>query len=797
MRKFLSIFLAVSIFISTFGLNETYAAGAKSFNYPYVGWNYDEEGQYLIGIIQALGNNIEQRPWQLKRWPAHYKFPSGTITKQLNYDVFNIKKKFETDNFSDENGFGLIHRSDESVKDFFNVIMKDEGKKVSAEQLTFFRDYVTDRSHNPSLKQGHPTFFEGDGDEMLLVRGVIEWMGGKFDHIEKVAENNKIAHYLESEWPSITKIVDSGCPIKIDFKTYGYTSRNVRVLVTAKGAFPDLTDAVSLMNKTTAEEVYNGTATGDCSTLREKFGDEVDIVLNDGYGRTAIKTIKLSGDGKKIDFVPTKLNLTEGGQLWMTFRYDGDAPVKTADILHKDGMPMTGTVKVGGTITTEFKLGMLYKQLPAELKPTSTYNVMLGKMDFGTKPGKYYIKVSALVNNPNHPTRALESPSVAYKNNEMKGEFIHEIKESDYDLFAINVTATPSNITDKQSTTVKASVKNRGPSAQKDVRIRFFSNGKQIYEMKKDMPANKTLQVGGFTYKPGSAGAYNISVHVDPLAEKMDKDRTNNVTSTGCMVTDETAAGKCSSSDRVQGKWDVTYPLITGYREKTSSYTWTDKDGHSHTSYYTWTDYNDPIWSSQRVSYQETLQVDGTINTKQGIATDPKKPKDSDRESRGSWDIIPWAKEKKLNPNEVTRAGYGFELKFVTTYSTDWETKVPNGYENTAKPIGTKPKGVQEATARIYDSAGKFVKRIDLDKTSDDGKKATFEFPIKSYKDSVSGKTYKERKFMTDYKAPDGIYKVVVETGPAGITGISSCKTFYVTIYGSMYEDVQNLGTKK
>ncbi|MNW32170.1 hypothetical protein D3C74_91060 [compost metagenome] len=797
MKKFLNVFLALVMLLIVFRPSQTHADGTKPFNYPYLSFNYGDEGLQLKGIIPVLNNSLEQREWQLKQWPAHYNFPNGTITKQTNYDVFNIKKKFETDNFSDENGFGLIYKSDESVGAFFDTVMKDEGNKITAEQLTYFRDHIIKHSNNPSLAIGHPTYFEVDRNKMLLVRGIIEWMGGKFDQIEKLAENNKIAHYQMSEWPKITKIDSSKDPIKIDFKTYGYTIRNVRVLATAKGAFPDLTDAVSLTgNKTTAQEVYSGTTIGDTATLREKFGDEVDIVLDDGYGRTVTKTVTLPQESAKVDFVPTKLNLTEGGQLWMVFRYDGNTTVKTDDIQHQDGMPMTGKVKVGGTITTEFNLGLLYKQLPAELTPGSEYNVFLGKMDFGTKPGNYYIKISAFVNNPNHPKRAAESPAAAFRNNEIKGEFLRQIKEDDYDLIAIDVTAKPFSITDKQTTTVKASVKNRGPSAQKDVRIRFYSNGTQIYEVQKDMPANKTIEVGGFTYKPGSSGAYNISVHVDPLSESYDKDRSNNVATTGCMVSNGDVETDCTSPDTVRGDWDVTYPLITGYHEKTSTYSWTGSDGKTYSSSYTWIDYSDPIWSTKTVSYQETLKVEGTINTKQGIATDPDKPKNSDRESRGSWEIIPWANAKGVDPNEVTRAGYGFEMVFSTIYSTNWETKVPQGYENTAVPIGTIAKGVQVATARIYDSAGKFVQKIDLDKTKDNGKNATFEFPIKTYTDSVTGKTYKERKFMTDYKAPDGVYKILVETGPAGITGLSTCKTFYVTIYGSMYDDVQNLSKK-
>jgi hypothetical protein len=105
----------------------------------------------------------------------------------------------------------------------------------------------------------------------------------------------------------------------------------------------------------------------------------------------------------------------------------------------------------------------------------------------------------------------------------------------------------------------------------------------------------------------------------------------------------------------------------------------------------------------------------------------------------------------------------------------------------------------QTATARIYDSKNKYVTTITLEKTSDnDGKQATFELPVVSHKDSATGakgKIFKYRKFFTDYKVPDGKYRVEIESGLAGATGISVCKDVFVWIYGSMYYDMQNLRT--
>lgn len=803
MKKYLNAFLALAMLLTVIVPSTTNAANGTPFNQSYIGWNYGKEGQTFAGIIPALGDGIEMRPWKFNQWIAFYHFDSGTITQQSNYDVFTIKKQYKTDNFDKENGFGLIHKSDASVGSFFDIVMKDEGAKYSSEQMSYFRDAVVERSYNTNLKKGHPSFFNVEMFSFLHVPTVIQWMGGKFERVEKASPTDdaaSIARYSLSLWPKL--FVDSSTSsVKLTYIGNGYTDRTMKVWVTKRGEFPNVSSGVQLLNRyvTSDSSSLQDSLTTDANTIIQKLGtEEVDFIFDDGYGRVAIEPATLKGGGggidSGVDFVPTKLNLTDSGQIWMTFRYDGDSTIKTADIQNKDGMPMGGTVKIGGAITKELSLGSMFTQLPSELKSGSTHNVMLGKMDLGTKPGKYYIKITGIVNNPNHPKRATESPAEAYKNNSINGQWLREIKIDDHDLIAISIATTPSTMTHKQTTTVKAQVKNLGPTAQQDVRIRFFSNGQQIYEARKDMPANKTIEVGGFTYKPGAAGTYSISVHVDPLGEKKDKNRANNVATTGCLVTNGDAAGQCTTAEVVRGNWDVSYPLITGYPTKWSYYTYYDSKGNPYTSSYSYTDYNDPIWSTRTVNYWETLTSKGSVNTKQGIPTDPDRPKESDRESRGSWEIIPYAQQNNLNPNEVTRAGYGFGLTFTTRYNTDWETKVPSGYENTARPIGTTPKGVQTASATIYDSAGKYVTTIQLDKTSDDGRNATFELPVKSYTDPVTNKTYNERKFLTDHTAPDGEYRIVVQSGTAGVTGISVCKTFYVTIYGSMYDDMQNLG---
>ncbi|BFH18397.1 hypothetical protein M5X00_05385 [Paenibacillus alvei] len=769
----------------------------------YANWKYGDTGEKLSGFIPAFMENAT-RPWELARWTGIFRFADGKESTIPNYDVFNIKKKYDSDTFDKENGFGLVYKSESALDELFQAIYAPYKSSLQARQWEHLRNHFKSVANDPSIKAGHEYFYTVDYHELLRTSGIVQRLGIAFDSTKKISETERQALYTRVPFPELT-VKNIGSKMVVNYKASGFTYREIRVIAVPKGGWFGKDEAKITAIKTDNVGTYKPAmpvimeSNQIAYLIGTKKDAEVDFIIDDGYGQTVIVPAKLSGTDKveNADFVPTSITLTDSGQLWMKFRYDGQS-VQRDQLVNPDGMPMTAKVKIGGAGTAEFELPMMYTELPDTLQPKSTYNVMLGKIDLGNKPGKYTIKATGIVNNPSHPKRALEAPEEAYRNNEIKGEWTREIKGAEHDLIAFSVTANPNSLKLGGKTAVTASVKNLGPSAQNNVRIRFYANGKQIHELKKDMPANKTIEVGGFSYQPATTGVHSISVHVDPLAESLDKDRTNNVATTGCTVSvngggGNTGDGKCVNQTNKTGNWSVTYHLITGYPTKTRTYTWTDSKGKVHTDRESYTDYSDPNWETRNVQYSESLTIDAKVDTKQGIATDPKRPKDSDRESRGSWEIIPYAKEKYLNANEITRAGYGFELKVTTNYSSDWETKVPKGYENTAKPFGTQYKGAQTATARIYDSNNKYVTTVTLEKTSDNGKQATFELPVVSHKDSVTGKTFKYRKYFTDYKAPDGKYRVEIESGPAGATGISVCKTVFVWIYGSMYDDVQNL----
>lgn len=136
--------------------------------------------------------------------------------------------------------------------------------------------------------------------------------------------------------------------------------------------------------------------------------------------------------------------------------------------------------------------------------------------------------------------------------------------------------------------------------------------------------------------------------------------------------------------------------------------------------------------------------------------------------------------------------GYGIELKVKTVYNTNWETKVPAGLEGTAYPIVGQYYGPAEVYATFYDSNWKMERKIKLEKTSGNRNTATWELPLQTIT-SDSGKTYHGRKYMTSVNATDGFYRIKISTDPSGMNNLVTCITKQVEIFGSMYDDVQNL----
>ncbi|MEK5163192.1 CARDB domain-containing protein [Paenibacillus sp. FSL R5-0527] len=731
-------------------------------------WEYGKTEEMFSGYIPALDKRVKRNPWELYQWAGIFNFKDGGSSTIHNYDVFNVKDTPDEPSFKRENGFGLVYKSPEALGDLFDAVWA--GQPLGAKQRAYFKESFEANADDPIFKDGHDYYYKVERREFLRTAGIITRMGAKFDQTKKVGKDDYQAIYEVSKWPTLK--VTQGDALNINFTTSGYSERNIRLIAAPKGAFPDLSKVVSLTDGkliNTSEEQYTGSAKINAKDISKVLGADVDIIIDDGYGRTAIESVKLP-DVQSMDYVPTKLTLTEGGQLWVKFRYDGE-DIISSDYVNERGMPMAALVKIGGADTAEFSLPSMDNQLPAILKKGQEFSYMLGKIQIGDTPGKHYIKVNATINNPNHPDRALESPVDAYQNNDILGQWTITVEEPAYDLIAESITVNPDEIEVGEKTTITAEVKNVGKFDQKDVLIRFSTDGETIYEARKNLPANKTQSVGPFQWRAPQEGLYGLTVQVDPEHEKEgDTDPGNNIASTSCLVNPiEKDVPPCNNGPKVTKNWKVTYDYITRIIPE-----------------------NTPVWKTKTVWYNERLNLSADINTKQGIKTDLDHPKESDRESRGSWQIIPWAKENNLDPNMVTRAGYGFEIKATTSYWTDWETEIPKGLRKTAKPFGGEYYGPDEVTATIRDTKGRLVKVVKLEKTSGDRNNATWELPEQEVK-SESGKVYKDRKFYTDINVPDGNYTITITTSRAGMHGLVSCVTKKVRIYGSMYDDVQNL----
>jgi hypothetical protein len=210
------------------------------------------------------------------------------------------------------------------------------------------------------------------------------------------------------------------------------------------------------------------------------------------------------------------------------------------------------------------------------------------------------------------------------------------------------------------------------------------------------------------------------------------------------------------------------------------------------TEYYT--DYRSPIYNNVSVLYTESLSASVSVSTGQGRLPDPTRPSPEDHDGRGAWDIIPYARDRGLNPDLVTRAGAGFTLRVETAYVTDWETKVP---AKASAAGGVPLKGPTKVTAEFYDTRGKLVKTAALERTegTDGIGKAVWRLPEAKHT-YVDGSVASKRWFYTEPDIPNGDYQILIRVEGAGRNYLHTCKTANVRIYGSIYDDIYGKITK-
>lgn len=739
---------------------------------PDESWDYGAEGYLLSGYVPALSDFVI-REWQLSRWTGIFNFSDST-TKISNYDVFNVKKDADDPDFDKENGFGLVYKSTEALGKLFDSIMVDQD--ISQKQKKYYRDTFTSNADDPIFREGHQFFYKVESPIFLRTSGILQRMGIRFTETKKISESNRQAIYEVTKWPELTAKASNG-KIKVDLKTFGVANRNVRIIATKKGDFPKLENVVSLNEGRlihTSDPVQSASLViDDYEELAGVLGRDIDVIVDDGYGRTAIQTVHLPEMPKEMDYIPTKLTLTEGRQLWLKWKYVGE-DFNAGDYIDGRGIPDIATVKVSGPENRQQTFQEMFSGLPATMKNGMEFNHYLGKVEVGRTPGKYKIQINAFVNNPNHQSRALEVPVEAYLNNEIEAEFDFEVQE--IDLVALSITASPARIKQGASSQITAKVINRSNEDQQQVLIRISADRETIYEVTKDMPANKEISVGPVNWTGRTIGLHNMTVHVDPAGVVPDVNLGNNIASTGCMVTNgettsDTSCSNNKSTANASSRWEITYPYIVRILPIFN-----------------------PQWEYEDVQYRENLTVATEINTRQGIKTDKNNPQESDRHSRGSWAIIPYAREKGLNPNEVTRAGYGYEVKVTTNYNTNWETQVPKGLMGTAKKIGGTYSGPRsgEVIAKFYDRKGNYIETVTLERTSGGNTgAATWELPVKEHT-TITGEKYYDRKVFTDKDWSDGDVTVRVYVRAEDSYGdLYACTVNKLRIFGGMFDDRQ------
>ncbi|MDD3833438.1 MAG: CARDB domain-containing protein, partial [Oscillospiraceae bacterium] len=373
---------------------------------------------------------------------------------------------------------------------------------------------------------------------------------------------------------------------------------------------------------------------------------------------------------------------------------------------------------------------------------------------------------------------------------------VYVLNKNSYDLEVVSFEVS-SQTTAGKIESINTTIKNNALSEIPEVLIQWKADSAIIQEERLSFASGESKPIS-FTWRaPDKKATVNLSVTVNPEQTIPEENYANNYQYKFIDV--EKYVARSCQNKLEDASWDVTYPIITGYHTKPKTYYTYDEEDNPipHTRWVK--DYSNPIWEDVTVTYHESLSAKVIVNTKQGVPTDPKNPKPSDRESRGSWSIIPYAQEKRLDPNDITKAGYGFEVTVETTYQNDWETKVPDGLEDTAHPLGGTFNGPTGVFAEFYDTSNRFVQEVKLERiagTAGKGK-ATWVLPQLPPYRLKSGEFVYERKHYTDEDVKDGNYLVIIRVENAGKHNLYTCLSKNILIHGSMYDDIYTMPVPK
>ena len=357
------------------------------------------------------------------------------------------------------------------------------------------------------------------------------------------------------------------------------------------------------------------------------------------------------------------------------------------------------------------------------------------------------------------------------------------------DLSLLSLTGPARTVPDKAET-VRARVKNNTEQALTDCTLEWYEDGELNRSQRLDLGPLEEKTVPWLWPGRPAAGLVQLEARVSPPEGMVDLAGEDN---RGELSVEVVPAGEVDCGEiRESGRWRVSYRILTGY--ETGRYV--DCGGLPLTPcrWTTYTDYARPIYRTEYVDYSEELRTAAVLSTGQGKPGPADGDAPADSGGRGAWEIIPYAKEKGLDPDKIARAGAGISLRVETIYTTNWEYKVPYG----ARAYGGGNHSAREVSAEIYDTRGRLIQKLALEKTAEKGNNGprgdtritqVWELPEISHT-YLDGKNARVRCFFTSPELPDGKLRVLVKVSGAGRNGLYSCEIAEAEIYGSVYDDI-------
>lgn len=411
--------------------------------------------------------------------------------------------------------------------------------------------------------------------------------------------------------------------------------------------------------------------------------------------------------------------------------------------------------------------------------PASSQKVFTARLP-GTAADR---SLAAVINPPGHSQEKKEEIMPRSDN-----YCLFRIGQEALDLEVLSLKG-PGELSPGQPGSISAQVCNHSGDTLKGVHIGWYQDGRLIRDEWPDFKPWEIKTLSWLWQSPKSPAIVQLKVWADPEEVLPEAQRLNNQKEIYIPLVSPPPFPDCSHPLE-QTSWDVTYSLITGYRQRQRLDCHADRFGKLICKTVTWTDYSSPIWEHRTVRYTERLSIKADVSTGQNVLSKPEHTRPLDQDSRGAWEIIPYARTKGLDPDEVTRAGYGFRIRVTTDYWTDWEQKVPKGLGGTARPIGGVLRGPDRVIAEFYDTRGRSAGVAELERTGGTGGigQGVWELPETALP-LKDGTIYKQRKHFTKPDIPDGDYLVLIKATGAGRNQLFCCCSKRVHIYGSMYDD--------